>query len=354
MKKKNINYALYEFLYKFLRLDVKISVFTVDFSRPWWVNLFHFPLVATIVLFSEIVQAVFAALIPVFIGFAFDQKNLTYFFYFGVVYLALEIMNRFVLHLYQTKFSIIQYNMNLSAYQFFLTVDPVYHSTKSTGMIQSKISAAGREFSSLMSVMLFQLLPLAISLMTVVVGFFYFAGNLGSIALVFFVIASTVSVVGNKYIGENLTDIYIEQRDKFQAKLLETLQQNAYIRSTFGTIEQLKSLENIGKKAFATRTTMVFGGGMMNTLSRSLYILAFVIIGWQVFDLVDTRSLPIGAGISILLTFVNSSSSINRVGDLVSGTVESIINLNDLWRFISNFGKQTFPVLPEDVKTDES
>jgi hypothetical protein len=39
-----------------------------------------------------------------------------------------------------------------------------------------------------------------------------------------------------------------------------------------------------------------------------------------------------------------------KIGDLVSNTSETFANINDLWSFINNFGKQSFPVLPEDGK----
>lgn len=341
-----INYGLYNLLRKIFRFDTRFRFYEVDFSKPWWTNFLKYPAAFGFVLISEVAQGVFSAFTPVFIGLIISQMNMDYLLWFFVGYIVLECINRISMYIYTTAFASVQGSIINSAYTYFLTVDPVFHSTKSSGTIQSKVQSAGREFSRMIDIFLFQLLPIFTSFGAVVIALLAISSDVGLIAMISFAVLLIVSIFGNRYISNSLVKISIMHRDKFVAITTENLFQNSIIRSSFATPEQIQLTNSKSIKALESRLIMNMGYSVITFITRMIYITTLITMIYLLLQKIRNGSIDAAIAIGILITYINSTQTINRIGNLVSSYTESSTNMNDLWEYIKNFGTQTYQVVP--------
>jgi ATP-binding cassette, subfamily B, bacterial AbcA/BmrA len=336
--------AYFNFFKNLFKFENRLELNSVDFQKPWWHLLFLQKWKYIFVIISEIIQAVYEAFFPLAIGFAISQKEYKYILYIVGFYVLFECINRISSFIYQVAIGSTQASIMNDTQKFFLNVDPIYHSTKSTGQISSKLQAGGREFVSLFILIFFTIIPVVTSYIGVSLILLSFDRNVGIVALGFFILITIVSSL-LRYIHSNtLTTFWIKSREKFIANQVENLSQNQYIRSTFSTTEQIQKTKNIITNSISVGLIMNQGNSLIIFIIRMLYVSSLFWIGFLILKLVQENKLDVVLGTTMILTYVNGSSQILRIGDFISQVTESIQNMNDLWDFIRKFGKQTYPV----------
>jgi ABC-type multidrug transport system fused ATPase/permease subunit len=341
---ENFRQSYFTVLKSFFQFDRFIRFHSVDFQKPWWTLFLLQKWRYGFVIFSEIIQSIYEALFPLAIGFAISQQQYVYILYIVGVYIIFEVMNRFSSWIYQTSLASTQGSIMDATQTFFLTVDPIFHSTKSTGQISSKLQVAGREFVSLFGLIFFTIIPVLSAYFSVTVILLSFSTKIGLVALGFFVFITIISSILRYIHSHTLTEIWIKSRDKYIANQIENLSQNNYIRNSFATIEQIGKSQEINKQTLVVRNILSQGNGLIVFIVRLLYISSVLWIGYLVLDEVNAGNLTTILGTTMILTYINGSSQILKIGDFISQATESIQNMNDLWDFIRNFGKQTYPV----------
>jgi ABC-type transport system involved in cytochrome bd biosynthesis fused ATPase/permease subunit len=196
----------------------------------------------------------------------------------------------------------------------------------------------------------YDIFPTFVSYIAVTITLAKFNPLLGTIAIVFFTILTIFSSILRYFHAKSLTKRWIFFRDKVISNQVENLQQNNLIRSSFATYEASKKANEIITSSLAIRNVMNQGDSINRFIIRMLYISSVAAIGYITVDLVRIGQLEPVLATSLILTYISASSQTLRIGDLVLNITESLININDLFSFINNFGKQSFPVLP---KTDK-
>jgi ABC-type multidrug transport system fused ATPase/permease subunit len=288
-------------------------------------------------------------LVPIAFGLAISSLNYSYIVYIVLGFIFTELLDRFAVYINGITTAEIQGSIAQSAQIFFLTVDPIYHSTKSSGSIISKIqSGSGRDFNMMINSIFFHILPALVSYATVTITLIYFNLYLGIIATIFFVIITMLTSVF-RYINSNaLVAKWVKARDKYAGVTTENLVQNSLIRSSFATVETLQKTKELASSAHNVRNVMFMGSALVTMVSRILYILSVLFIGYGLLDLVQKGSVNSVLATTAIITYMAGSRGILRIGDTVGDITESLANIRDLFDFIRNFGKQTFPVLPEE------
>jgi ABC-type multidrug transport system fused ATPase/permease subunit len=345
-QKKEFQEGYYQLMRRLFRFEDKVQNIDVDFSKPWYRVLFSRKWSFLLMIFSESVQAIFEAFFPLFIGYSITQTQYVYILYIILIYILLEVLNRYVLYIWYLATGDVQSSIMEGSQRYFLTVDPVYHSTKSTGQITSKLQAGGREFLMMLNTIFFNFLPIVVTYFTVSLAMFKFSLVLGVIAVGFFVVISIVSVILRYFHSKSLLKPWIKYRDRYSANQVENLQQNAVIRSSFATVEQVEKTRDIIQKAIGVRNTSNQGNSMMVFVIRLLYISSVAVVAYFTLEMVQTGTLSAVLATTLLLTYINGSSQVLRLGDLISQITESAGNIKDMFEFINNFGKQTYPVIP--------
>lgn len=321
------------------------SLFEVDFHKPWWHILLKHKFVFGLEVFNELIQAVFGSLTPLIIGFALTSRNYNILIWFGIIYILLEVFNRYVITIFWTDLISTRSSLGNQAYKHFLTVDPLYHTTKSSGQIISKIQGTTEDVHNILNILAANILPTMFSFVATVITLASFNASLGLIGVVsFFVICISNGLV-NYINAKSFAKKRIHERDEVGKITVENLSQNALIRSSFATPEQIsKTTAAITKHSIvAASSSMAFG--LTTTITRTLYIISTLSIATVIFVQVNNNQLDQYLGITLIITYINGSSQILRLGTIISDFVEKVTGIQDTFDFIRNFGKQTFPVV---------
>ena len=342
----------YNFIYKYFNLEKDIKLLPVDFNKPWYQILLDQRWNLGLQIGIEFIQSAFNSLTPIILGFAFFNNQLEYLYYFAIGYIAIEILMRFMIRHFSILILQSKNSVAFSAYQYFLTVDPVYHSTKSSGQIISKIQKTTSELEMFISGTVESVLPTIISFITVVVTIAAFDYKLGIVGISSFILITLTNGGLNFINAEIFKKKTIAAEDKAKADSVETLQQNALIRASFAANEQLgrvkKStlsymfLESVSRQTF----------GLTRTLTRIIYAISTLLIGLIIFDLTSNGQINAGIGISLLLAYFNGAGPILRIGDVIRTIIQVVSRQEDLFEFIRQFGLQTYPVLEGDKIED--
>jgi ABC-type multidrug transport system fused ATPase/permease subunit len=347
----NLQTKYYNFLTKLFMFETKIKIFPVDFKKPWYAVFWHEKVKFAIVFLIEILQAIYEAILPIAFGLAITESRFEYILWIIGVYILLELINRLAMYLWHLATGSTQSSILIAMQSFFLTTDPIHHTTKSTGKIVSKIQAAGgRDFMVMVATFMFEILPVMVTYFTTTVVMFRFDFKIGLVAFVFFVIITIVSSFLRYFHTKSLNKPWIKSRDKYSANQIENLTQNALIRSTFATPEQIEQSIKIINKTIAVRNIRNQGNSINVFIMRILYMISVFVISFMTFELLNSNQISAVIATTLLLTYINGSRQILKIGDLVAQVTESQDNIEDMYKFINSFGQQTFPVLESKIK----
>lgn len=339
----------YNFIYKHFNLEKQIKLLPVDFSKPWYQILIDQKWNLSVQIFSEVIQSVFSALTPVILGIAFFNNKPEFLYYFAIVFIVLEIINRQLTKYLSVLILQSTNSINYEACKFFLTVDPIYHSTKSSGQILSKINKATSDFEILISALVEVLLSSMVSFITVLITIATFDYRLGIVGFVSFVLIASSNSILNYLNAQIFKKRRIKAEDEAKAESTETLVQNGYIRAAFASNEQLLKLKNKLINSIAVTSVARQTFGVTRTVVRIVYAISTLSIGLVLYNLVSINQISTGIAVSLLLAYFNGSAPILRLGDLVRNILELVSRQEDLFKFIRQFGVQTYPVLIGDV-----
>jgi ABC-type multidrug transport system fused ATPase/permease subunit len=335
----------YNFIYKYFNLEKHIKLLPVDFNKPWFQILLDQKWNLVLQILSEMVQSIFSALTPVILGLAIFNNKPEYLYYFAIGFASLELMNRTLIRYFTILILQSSNSIEFSAYKYFLTVDPIYHSTKSSGQIISKIQKTGSDLEQLISLFVESFLNTVIGYITVIVALSSFDYRLGIICTVSFVLV-TLASGGLNYINAIIfRKRMIQADDKATSESVETLQQNALVRASFASNEQVYKLGKSIKHAMDMTSVARQTFGVTRTITRITFAVSCLLIGLVILNLIQNGEMNAGIGLSLLLAYFNGSGPVLGVGNMIRNIITYTSRQEDLFDFIRQFGVQTYPVL---------
>lgn len=228
----------YNFVDRTEKFDKRMKLLPVDFKKPWWDIIFRQKKIALLVFSTQLIWTIFDSVFPILIGFAALKLDLTLFL---VIMVARMLFTWGYNYMFSknTLFQIQTMNsVELAANEFFLTVDPLFHTTKSSGQIVSKINRGSSAYEDLLDLVSFELLGILTSLITIIITMFTFNFQIGLIALSFLSAIVTFNISAQIYRTKIFQPQKIIAVDKFKVNSLETLLQAPFIRAIFASNEQ--------------------------------------------------------------------------------------------------------------------
>jgi ABC-type bacteriocin/lantibiotic exporter with double-glycine peptidase domain len=251
------------------------------------------------------------------------------------------------LYLYTATTNAISLSIQTSGYQNMLLVDPVFHSTRSSGQIISKIDKGGLAYEKLLDTFITEVLSYLSSLIGIVIGISLVNIWLGvySFGLIFALILYSVIVRIN--LEKIRNQPYIKTQDMFQIILIESLSMVAHIRSMFSATNQLEKISKYSRELLIVRSTHDMSATLVGMSSRILYTICLMIIGIAGYGLMQSGQISTISLVSALYIFFSGESAVNRIGKSYDIFLASRSRIKDLFTFIQDFGKQTYPVLPQ-------
>ena len=351
-KIKELQDKYWWFNFNLFRFDKKVKVLPVDFNKQWWKIIADQKFSYLIVLFMMVIIASLSSLAPVIYTLIFTSGKLEYLFTYTGIMLAFILLLNGTMYFYLILSAQCMYGISYNAHRYFLTVDPIFHTTRSSGKIIAKIDRATSSFEHLLDIITFEILDVIVKFITTIIILFSFNTHLGIIAATSFIIISAISILGKLFITEGFEKYRIRDDDAVKAANLENLHSIQFIRSSFATIEQNTKLQNKHKNIMTTLSTLWTGHVGLNLLSRIVQVASYVILGMAILNLLNNGTINIALGLALMLTYINSGEQCIWIGNKISRFIEHKTRVNDLFVFIRSFGKQTYPVLSKTESID--
>lgn len=338
----------YNFLDRILDYKSKIKYFDIDFNKPWLTEtILKKPFFVAISIVSEMIQAVFLTVSPISIGYIFQTRKYEYLWLFCSIYIFFELVNRVVWSMQNYLIEVNGGSLLISANKFLLTTDPINHTFRSSGQIISKIEKSIASLKDFFFIIIDDFVPVITSLVTLIITFLSVDLYLGLICLFSLTLIGGFNIFMAFYNGKALKPMMIKTEDNVSKTYTEGLMSINYIRSTFATSNFFKLIQQKELQNGSTKATAQMGYGIASSTVRIVFGISYLVLGLLILKMVNNNELSFIIGSSIFITYVAQASTIRSVGSLTQKIVENQIRLSDFFKFIRDFGKQTYPVLKE-------
>jgi ABC-type transport system involved in Fe-S cluster assembly fused permease/ATPase subunit len=236
-----------------------------------------------------------------------------------------------------------------SANKLLLETDPIYHTTKSSGIIISKVNKGSAAYENILDVVTFEIYPLFVGIFGTLFVLFNYNGKIGLVTSGMVIMFATISIFWTSFNNKVFKPVCIEAEDRMSEITVESMQQTSYIRSTFATTEQLNEIDSNINDYASKEATRWEAGGFGYIVLRILFFISVLIISIMVLGEIQAKSLSTTTGLALVTTYYISLSNIRNIGEQIKRLVESHSRITDLFDFMQNFGEQTFPVLEENT-----
>lgn len=322
----------------------------VSFDRPWWKVISAQPLTWGFVFFSVCVFNSFIASVPLLLGYVLDRGSLKMLAVFLLVWLSIEVMQSLATAVFCFGEVRLMQSVQFQAFKYLLLVDPLYHVSKQRGAIFAKIERAVRAYEAFIDDLLWELLPITCSIITVVFTFFsydIFLGLMASGILVCIISLNVLGILFNVRAFERRT-IAVDDRNK--SVMMEGISQVPLIRAAFATDAWSGLGEATAQNTIFVMSLCWVAYVSVNFITRVLYLGSIGLLAWYIFGKVAVGGMSVILATTFLVAYVNATHRIHRIGRMVQKVTQSSVRINDLFVFIRAFGKQTFPVLIDDPR----
>jgi ABC-type multidrug transport system fused ATPase/permease subunit len=326
----------------------KMKIYPVNFNQPWWKIIWLQKKLFIALLVMQGGLSYYDSLAFLWLSVAIQGMN------FGqiVVLFGVRILLTLLFHVVFYYNAIFQlstiHSVSYSATQFFLEVDPIHHSTRSSGKIISKTHQGSDSYESLLDVVTFELLGFVIQTAAVIVTMLQYDIKIGLAVTVSFVLIGALSVSINLWNTSVFKEKRISLEDKVTAVSVENLQQAGYIRSTFATEHQLTKLKGHINNFTSVEGTTWHVDGTGYLLVNILYCLTQILLCYLIFNSIQSGQLSSLVGIGLITIYHQSFSNIRNLGNMTKRLTRSYTRIVDLYDYIRKFGKQTYPVLENE------
>jgi hypothetical protein len=336
-------------LIQYFNIAEKISPKPLSFERSWWHMFTLKKWTYLFTLLSETAQASYSNVIPILLTAAFTTNNLNLVFATLAGFITLEIINRIMMF----KFAFAQQQVGVSyfyaAYKFFLTVDPIYHTTRSSGKILSKVAHTWFDFVTLIDDTVFTIVPALAAFITSTITLSTLDSSVLIVSIPSFFVIVLLNGGGSFYTSKIFKPMVIKSREQANQTSTENLMQTALIRATFTTETQLQKYINHLKEFFGIRTTSQYLGGTLISLSRITIGISVSLVSMILWQKINRGELDSVFAASVVIAYYLGISAVPRIGRVIGNTTDAYIGLTDMWEYVRKFGTQSYPVLPEDT-----
>jgi ABC-type multidrug transport system fused ATPase/permease subunit len=341
----------YDFWTKWVRANKFLQPFDVDFKSPFWHYLDKTRLHIGMISIHLALTYLFNPLFLIFITKAILEHDIQFFILLSAIKVIQQVLVLPFGRSYVYLYDIVPCSIQSTTQKFLIQVDPVYFTTKSSGEILAKIERTIGACHTYMSTIFETLLPFLIS---TGVALWVIAQIDWKLSLFVGLIFGLLCFLNIKIIIFN-NKVFLPKINELEEKekqfLLENIQQNQYIRSTFATPEQLKeTLETIKQVSFDTATKWRTWQYLIIVLETFLIGLILLIVGLQI----TIPSSELYLIVAVFTSLYNLYVKYSEIGLVADDFFKSIHNQQEFWQFMRTFGKQSFPVIEETKNIDKT
>lgn len=343
--KNKFSQFYYNTIYNFFNQFDAAKILEVDFQKPWWNIIWQQKVNILISVTFFTFQMVLITVSPIIFSYFLTSNNYNLAMYFVLFWIFMSIVQIYFSYIFDLVTVRTLASVEYCAHKVFLTVDPIHHTTRSSGQILNKISKAATSFDPLFEIFTFSILNAFFSLITVVTTISFVNLRLGiitGICLATMVIFSSWTEIVRNDIFENKQ---IKSDDFLKSTLVENLAQNGMIRSSFATDLQLNKTELASLVLARSNFAGWNASTLNNVLRRVIFWIFSAFLITEIFELIKINKVEPLIASGILVTYFVAYNSMAHIGAQIKNFLRSKIRITDLWKFINEFGTQSFPVL---------
>jgi ABC-type multidrug transport system fused ATPase/permease subunit len=341
---------VFDKLIKLFNFNKNFVLVDVDFTKPWFQILLHFKYPLSLLLLNEIVFSSFFSVYPLLITKAIESNSVFNFIIVVLVYIFLKPILLYSIYNATGLIASIKSSVQTSSYNFLIMVDPLFHTTRSSGQIITKINKGSLVFDQMITIFITDLISYLGTLFGIIIALTYINSLIGLVAFLFISIIVLFSIYTRKNLELIRSQPLIKSEDKLVSLQIESLTQVQFIRTLFYTPEQSNKLKEFSKQNLIITSTHDFSASILGMTTRIFYSIGLLMIGLIGFWLYQKGEISILSFISGIFIFYSGETAANRIGKSYDTFLSSKSRIIDLYKFINNFGQQTYPVLPTNDK----
>lgn len=340
----------YDFLMRFFKMHQKTRLIAIDFHKPWWNVLWQQRGMFSVIFSIESCVNAFLTVPALVLEWLFRTNRHELFIFFVLLWLVFVLVeylgDYFTTRAHLQSVQSIHYN----AMQFLLKIDPIFHAHSNKGKIIAKIYRAAESLEESLRMSHCELLQTFIGAVTVIITFLSIDIKLGLLALSLLSVLSLVFIIIFSVTAQVMMPACIEADDRVKNIGTESLVQMSLIRSTFSSGKIDDKLRTINKKRLSIEGTLWRSYYVIGTITKILYVIIFGINGFYILSLVKQGVIAHTTGIALLLTFFNGTYQLLQIGQFIYRFRVHLERINDLFVFMRQYGRPSFPVLEPVIK----
>lgn len=350
---KNFTNKYFDFWIKVANFKEKASLIKVNFDQSWTDPIFKQRKYLVGIFLAKTVDTAFFTLIPNIIGNLLEQQNAPYFILLIMGWIGAIGISYFADYLtaivqMQTICSI-QYE----AHKHFLIVDPIYHKARSSGKIIGKIDRAVDSYEEFTDILTSDFLPMIIGISTVAIRFLQIDLILALLAIILTLITGTLNTTLQVITTKSFEPQVIKAADQLNDISLENLTQIHFIRSAFASSQVKDKLKDKNNYMLNTWGTAWLAFATINFITKTIYVFTILILGLYMINLIKIGHVSPTQAISLIITYIVGSKEVLKIGRKIRKFLKNITRISDLFNYIQEFGKQTFPVFSKTKSTNQ-
>jgi ABC-type multidrug transport system fused ATPase/permease subunit len=334
---------LNKLFFHFGRFSKTTRLYEVDFTKPWYYVIGKEKYRLTWNFVFEATLSGFLTAVPVIIATSFDTLSRDLFVGAIVVWIVFYVLLLFRVSSVTRAEANIIYSINTRATQYFIATDPINHSTREMGKLIGRVKRSSDSYEGIIDFVLFNLAGLVTSIFVSSYLFFQYDALLGMIigvCIVFFMIMGALS----QYFSTKLVyPLWSKNDDRFNSVSIESIAQAPYIRSLFASPIQAKRLEKVGKSAASNRAYSWMVPVISGTLIRIIFVISIGLIGYYLLNQVERGIVEPIIAVSLIVSYSSIANSLSQFSRNFGRFVDAVNRANDLFVYIREYGKTTYP-----------
>jgi ATP-binding cassette, subfamily B, bacterial len=321
------------------------KILPVDFSAAWWRLLWNQRWIVLMVMSGEAVMNIFNTLLPMLFEYVLSAKQWDLLAYLFILWISVSLY-AFISRQYSGVLGLqCIRSIHFNAHQWFLRMDPIYHSRKESGSIVGKIEQSSRAYDNFIDEFSHDIIPVITGLITAIITVAHYNKCLSIAVLGMLIIVSTICIISTLLIIAPLERSVIQKESQLHAVSTENLLQAQLIRSSFASDEINHKLYEKSIAAMKEECRQWTSSQLLYTIIKFLYIGSVLILCIAIMGSIRDGSMSPTVGVALLVTYIRGTSDIIRLERPLRKTAKAYLRIKDLFTFIREFGKQTFPVL---------
>lgn len=334
---------IYQFFEKLFGMVGNIKIHPVNFDLPWYTVYRHYWVRLILSVIVEICLWIFFATLPLTIAWILTNQHEYWIIMIGIIFLCTPFITQAHIVSYCRALSGLMRSMASSAYEFFVKVDPIHHSTRESGKVISKINRAVRAYEDITDTLVFNILPFCIQIGVVMVSFSQYDISIGFLAGGSLILLVIVSIISQIIIAKNIIPIDNDQGDTQSQMEVESLQQVALIRSSFATPEHIEKIKKTNIRTGEVEATIWTSFNFTSFIPRLIFAGTLTILFILVFNLIKSQELELPTAIALMTIYVSSYGNIIHSGRHVERIVSNRERIKNLYTYIREYGDSTYP-----------